>query len=182
MRKRLVVAARALFIEEGFTGTSTPEIVKRAEVTRGALYHHFSDKSELFQAVVAVEAASVAAAIEADAGMAEDAETALRLGADAYFEAMKVEGRARLLLIDGPAVLGPDTMDKIDGGAGRASLASGLAALRPDLDTGILAALTMLLSSAFDRAAQDIAMGGDQGKNRQAIGLPLSGISSGKST
>jgi AcrR family transcriptional regulator len=67
MRRRLLVSARALFVERGYADTGTPEIVNAAGVTRGALYHHFADKRALFRAVVEAEAAVVAAAIEAAA-------------------------------------------------------------------------------------------------------------------
>src|SRR3954470_21788575 len=51
-RQALLLAARALFGEHGYASTSIDEVVKRAGVTKGALYHHFRDKDDLFRAVV----------------------------------------------------------------------------------------------------------------------------------
>src|SRR2546421_12565335 len=50
-RGALMAAARELFAERGYAGGSTEEIVQRADVTRGALYHHFRGKDDLFRAV-----------------------------------------------------------------------------------------------------------------------------------
>ncbi len=50
-RDALIEAARELFAEHGYAGVGTEEIVRAAGVTRGALYHHFEGKRELFEAV-----------------------------------------------------------------------------------------------------------------------------------
>ncbi len=47
----LLAAARALFGENGYAATSLDDVVARAGVTKGALYHHFGGKAELFLAV-----------------------------------------------------------------------------------------------------------------------------------
>src|SRR5919198_2496978 len=62
-RKALLDAARELFAERGYTAVSTEEIVQRAGVTRGALYHHFRDKQDLFRAVYEQLETDVVAAI-----------------------------------------------------------------------------------------------------------------------
>ncbi len=59
-RQALVDAARTLFTEQGYAATGTEEIVAAARVTRGALYHHFHDKTDLFRAVMETIAREVA--------------------------------------------------------------------------------------------------------------------------
>src|ERR1700761_5811766 len=59
-RTALLAAARRLFAAQGFDDTGTEQIVADARVTRGALYHHFRDKADLFRAVMAETAGSVA--------------------------------------------------------------------------------------------------------------------------
>ena len=63
-RKRVLEAAKTLFITKGYAATGTPEIVAQAGVTRGALYHHFEDKRALYLALVEAESAAVAAEID----------------------------------------------------------------------------------------------------------------------
>ena len=157
MRARLIAEARKLFVEKGYAETSTPEIVRAAEVTRGALYHHFADKADLFRAVVQQEAATLAS--EIDQGAVADSGDPLTSGSRAFFASMAKEGRARLLLIEGPAVLGLTEMAEIDAGGGRQSLMLGLQQARPDLVETELQALSDVLSAAFDRAALAVSQG-----------------------
>ncbi|MGR3762075.1 helix-turn-helix domain-containing protein [Roseobacteraceae bacterium NS-SX3] len=159
MRERLIAAARNLFAEKGYAETSTPEIVKAADVTRGALYHHFDGKEALFRAVAEAEAQAVTKAIEA-AGKVPG-EAGLMAGSRAFFAAMAVPGRARILLVDGPAVLGAAAMDEIDAGGGRRALRAGLSAAGTGLGEAGLDALSVVMSAAFDRAALAIAEGAE---------------------
>jgi AcrR family transcriptional regulator len=111
-RAALLGAARQLFAEKGYAGTGTEEIVARARVTRGALYHHFGDKAGLFRAVMAAVAAELAQRLitgqlsRAAVGKA-GAWDQLREGVQAFLDACTGSDFQRIVLIDGPAVLGP---------------------------------------------------------------------------
>lgn len=177
-RTALLDAARALFIDKGYADTGTPEIVARARVTRGALYHHFADKADLLRAVITREAQAVAETIEGGTSMQDSALDALLNGADAYFEAMRVPGRARLLLLEGPVVLGLEEMARIDRQTGGQTLLEGLAHAQAAGALGDvpLAPLAALLSAAFDRAALAIAEGEAAEPYRVAIRALLTGL------
>lgn len=174
-RTALLAAGRKRFIEAGFAGAGTPDIVREAGVTRGALYHHFTDKTDLFRAVYQAEAQTVARRVEAATSHCADAREALLLGAQAYFEAMAEPGRAALMLIEAPAVLSAEEIASIDREAGGAVLLEGLAAVKP---AGVAAgaqmeALAAVLSSAFDRAALETARGADAAAQRRAVQVLL---------
>lgn len=178
-REALLRAARTLFVENGYAATGTPEIVRRSEVTRGALYHHFQDKTDLLRAVITQEALEVATHIDRHSATRENALDALVDGAAAYFDAMSVPGRARLLLIEGPAVLGHAEMRRIDSASGGASLRQGLShALDPDGGRSLpISELSEVLSAAFDRAALAIAEGGAPDRYSAAMQLLLAALS-----
>jgi AcrR family transcriptional regulator len=161
-RAQLIAAARGLFVEKGYGETGTPEIAARAGLTRGALYHHFTDKRRLFAAVVEAENAAVAAAIEAAAPQAgPGALAALRGGAAAYLSAMLVPGRGALLLVEGPAVLGAEAAWVSDARHGLRSLREGLAEAMAEGEIAPLPldALSEVLGAAFDGAALAILRG-----------------------
>ncbi|MEZ5778526.1 MAG: helix-turn-helix domain-containing protein [Paracoccaceae bacterium] len=168
-RAKLLDAARALFVEHGFSETGTPQIVVKAGITRGALYHHFADKRALFLTLVRQESAAVAAAIEAATAGISDPDQALQTGIDAYFDAMAVHGRARLLLAEAPAVLGYALQTELTHTQGGDQLAEGLARALPQLDAPTRAALTDVLSAAFDRAALAIAENRDRSAYAEAL-------------
>ena len=177
-RADLISAARKLFIEKSYGETGTPEIVAAAGVTRGALYHHFADKQALFAAVVE-EAAAVAQEIERASPPSLLPRDALIAGSDAYLAAMRAPGRTRLLLLDGPAVLGRAAMDEIDNRHGNRSLREGLlAAMRSQFMTRLpVEALTALLAAAFDRAALAIEAGASTEDYRAVLVALIDGLS-----
>lgn len=169
-RAALIGAARDLFLEQGYAATGTPDVVARAGVTRGALYHHFADKQALFHAVVADEAAQIAAEIEAGSATSADAIGALRDGAAAYFAAMRAPGRTRLMLLEAPAVLGPETMRRIDAETGARTLRDGISeTLGPAAAPDDIAAIADLVSAMFDRAAMAVSTGADESIYQDAI-------------
>lgn len=163
-RSALLTAARRLFADKGFADTSTPEIVKAAGVTRGALYHHFEDKLELFRAVITDEFTQVAAEVTSSATEAVgSAIEVLKQGGRAYLNAMTDTGRVRIMLLEGPAVLGQLELDRIDRATSTDTLRVGLeAAIQAgEIKALPLEALTVQLSAMFDRAALAISAGDD---------------------
>jgi len=165
-RQALLETARPLFAEKGFAATGTPEVVAQAGVTRGALYHHFADKAALFEAVIEAEADAIAAAIESATEDLTGAE-ALRQGGRAYLRTMREPGRLRLMLVEAPAVLGPDVLRRIDADTGGRTLREGLQQVcggGEDAD-----ALADLLSAMYDRAALAIGAGADPASYEVAI-------------
>lgn len=164
MRAMLIGTGRKLFVAQGFAATGTPEIVAAAGVTRGALYHHFADKEALFEAVIRAEALAVADAVRAVDYAGQAPVAALSRGGEAFLAAMRVPGRARLMLTEAPAVLGPARLAEIDRDTGGRTLVEGLAA------AGVAdAALAALLSAAYDRAALAIDQGAPEAPWRAAL-------------
>lgn len=155
-------AARELFIEKGFADTGTPEIVAKAGVTRGALYHQFADKTDLFSALIAREAEAVERAIGGGRPPSGEPWDELEIGARAYFEAMAFPGRSKLLLVMAPAVLGTAATTELTNDIGVTQLHAGLAAAPGNADRRELDAVADVLSAAFDRAALAIAEGADE--------------------
>lgn len=168
-RQALLDAARALFVSKGYNDTSTPDICAWTETTRGALYHHFADKRDLFRHVLLREAAAVTADILAATPDGLAPRAALIAGSEAYLDAMTVPGRTRLLLIDGPAVLGRAEMLAMDEDNAADTLREGLLAAITGADRVSVDALSSLLSAAFDRAALDIDGGADAARVRAAL-------------
>src|SRR5688572_15051877 len=113
-RAELIRAARALFAERGYAGVGTEEIVAGAAVTRGALYHHFSDKRDLFRAVhEELEQELVASIGDRIAGI-EDPWELIVTGVRAFLDACTDPALRRIALLDAPAVLGWEEWREID--------------------------------------------------------------------
>ena len=175
-RAALIQAARRLFIENGFAKTATPEIVAAAQVTRGAMYHHFADKADLFLAVAMQCAQEVADSVDQGSEGAISPLEGLMQGAKAYFAAMTQDGRAQLLLVQAPSALSIEQRLRIGELSGEKELREGLEAALPASTAARvpIAELTSLISAAFDQAALAIATGASPKNYEAAMHLLLS--------
>ena len=115
-RGRLIATARRLFAEQGFAATSTEEILKEAAVSRGALYHHFPSKTDLFQATFEqVEDELTAQVLQsAAAGGETDPMRILQIGFDAFLDQCLNPEVQRIVMLDGPTVLVWDLWHELD--------------------------------------------------------------------
>jgi AcrR family transcriptional regulator len=105
-QRALVEVARELFSRKGYAGTSLDEIVAGARVTKGALYHHFSGKQALFEAVfIKVEDDATKTIRKAIKGSKEPWEQ-VNAGIRAFFEVARGTDYRRIVVQEGPAVLG----------------------------------------------------------------------------
>lgn len=183
-RARLVETARALFAEKGYFATGTTEIVELAEVgTRGALYHHFTHKKALFEAVFeAVEqdlAERAAGAITATTALEQ-----LRQGLEAFLDASLDAEVRRIILVDAPAVLGWDGWREVEARYGLAAVSE---LLRAGAEDGSLTvadpdAMAHLLLAAIGEAALYIAYAAEPRRARAEAGRSLTALLSGLAT
>jgi len=178
----LVAAARQLFVTKGYFATGTEEIVERAAVgTRGALYHHFADKQALFRAVFeAVEEDLLTRAATTRSGT--DAWDQLVSGLQGFLGAALEPEVQRIILIDGPAVLGWNAWRELEGQHGITVIEAALQAAR---DQGTIRAqprreLAHLILAAVDEAALLVAHSDNPKRARRdasrALGQLLDGL------
>lgn len=158
-RTALMTAARELFTERGYADVGTEEIVRRADVTRGALYHHFADKRDLFRAVHEQMEGEIVAAIAARMDATADPLELLKTGTRAFLDACMDPAHARVNLLDAPSVLGWEEWREIDMRHGMGLVTAGLQA---GMDAGALRVqpvrpLAHLLLAAMGEAALMIA-------------------------
>ena len=158
-RTALLTAARELFTERGYAAVGTEEIVGRAKVTRGALYHHFADKRDLFRAVHEQMEGEIVDAIAARMDGTADPLELLKTGTRAFLDACMDPAHAQVNLLDAPSVLGWAEWREIDMRYGMGLITAGLQA---GMDAGVLRdqpvlPLAHLLLAAMGEAALMIA-------------------------
>jgi AcrR family transcriptional regulator len=176
-RAALVAAARKLFAEDGYAEVGTERVAHAAGVTRGALYHQFTDKADLFAAVLeAVEIDLTTRLIDAVAASAtDDPLAALVAGADAWLDASAEPEVRRIALLDGPAVLGWERWREV---GMRHGLGLVTALLTELMDAGAVPAqpiepLAHVLIGALDEAALYVALAADPARARVEAGAVL---------
>ena len=176
-RGALIAAARRLFAAHGFDGTGTEQIVAEARVTRGALYHHFRDKADIFRAAMAEAAAEVATRLIDEQLAAEAASPMqeIREGMSAFLDVCMEGDFQRIVLVDGPRVLGADAWEDLVERYGRSLLEQWLAR---SVGTGDLVdlpvhALSRLLIAMLTDASLAIARAEDPAAERADLGAVL---------
>ncbi|MGP3916898.1 TetR/AcrR family transcriptional regulator [Nonomuraea sp. 10N515B] len=162
-RQALLRESRRLFAARGYGAVSLSEIVAEAGVTKGALYHLFDSKAALFRAVLEQVQQEVAQTVAQTADVHDDLWARLTAGCQAFLSASTAPGIQRIMLIDGPAVLGWNEWRAMDEAASARHLADVLTVL---IEQGTIAPqpvapLTHLLSGAMNEAALWLAESDD---------------------
>jgi AcrR family transcriptional regulator len=113
-RGAILEAAGALFAGQGFAATSVDDIAGAAGVAKGAVYHHFATKEAVFEAVFEATSHSLVGPVIKAAMNAPDELDSIVVGSEAYFRACADPAFERIILRDGPAVLGWQRWREID--------------------------------------------------------------------
>jgi AcrR family transcriptional regulator len=184
-RTALVAAARPLFAQRGYAGVGTEEIARAAGVTRGALYHHFDGKRELFEAVyeqIEIELAERIAVGALEANVSSPL-GAMKAGAEMFLRVSTEPEAQQIVLLDGPSVLGWDRWREI---ATEHGLGLIEATLQAAVDAGAIdpqpvRPLAHVLMGALDEAAMLVARAEDAEKMRAEVGQTLAALLDGLS-
>lgn len=156
---KLIDVARDFFTKHGYADSALEDIAKEAELTRGALYHHFKNKKGLFHVVLETVQKDVAERIETEAATSEDLWEQLLLGCLAFVAAAVEPQNKRIMLVDGPAVLGWETWRMMDEHNSMSLLRGQLQIMEEQgcLKQGSIEAMTHGLSGALNELALWIA-------------------------
>jgi AcrR family transcriptional regulator len=180
-RAALVSSARSLFAERGYAAVSIEEIVRRARVTRGALYHHFEDKSDLFRAVFESVQQDLAKRLLDAASSQPDESKHLAIGCHAFLDACAEPDVQRIVLLDGPAVLGWEAWHESDVNFGlellqrsiEAAIAGGAVERQP------VVPLSHLLLGALNGSGLEIARSSDPARAKREMRKALDRLLAG---
>ncbi len=174
-RRNLVEIARHLWSEQGYAAVSIGALLETAGLARGALYHHFADKRELFRAVVESVESEVLAWMSGASNVPGGPWAELRWACGLYLSACADPGVRRILLCDAPALLEPEPSGGRRLAALRARLERALAEDPAQAET-----LAPLLLGALDAAALGFATRAEPGEAWQqmhtAVTLVVEGL------
>lgn len=176
-RAALIDAARPLFAASGFAAVSTEAIVRAAGVTRGAMYHQFADKTELFAAVFETVETELTQRIDVAVGESgqSDPIALMKLGAAAWLDTAAEPEIQRIVLIEAPSVLGWERWREI-------SLRYGLGLVQSLVEHAISVGsvfeqpaepLSHVLIGALDEASLYVARSGDPARARREVGAVI---------
>ena len=174
-RGALVAAGRRLFGENGVRATSVEDLAREARVTTGALYHHFPTKTALFEAVFMQAHTDLMTASTKAAQGASDGIDELARGFEAFLDGVLQPDMQRILIVDGPAVLGLARYTELDEQYAHAVIVHSLTAAG---EAGTITVedpetATRLLLGALTRGAMLIANSPDPVETRHAVGKSM---------
>ncbi|OUQ86201.1 TetR family transcriptional regulator [Brevibacillus brevis] len=173
--QKLIEVAREMFSKKGYADAAMEDIVKQAGVTRGALYHNFGSKEGLFEAVLASVQQEIGERVEAEAAKSEEPWQQLILGCLAFVSSAVEQRNKRILLIDGPAVIGWEKWRRMDEENSMRHLREQLQTIQEQgyLRPVSIDALTHLLSGAMNEAVLWISETPDQEKSLEEISAAM---------
>lgn len=163
-RRALVDVAEELFTEQGYAATSLDQVVAGARVTKGALYHHFSGKQALFDTVFerveATAGAAVRAALDGERDPWDQANDGLR----AFLEVVQRPGYRRVVVQDGPSVLGHERFREQEESSTFVAVVEIVRGVLPaewELDEEMLLTFTRIFFGALSAAGESVATSDD---------------------
>ncbi|NRS47484.1 TetR/AcrR family transcriptional regulator [Brevibacillus sp. HB2.2] len=173
--QKLIEVAREMFSKKGYADAAMEDIVKQAGVTRGALYHNFGSKEGLFEAVLASVQQEIGERVEAEAAKSEEPWQQLILGCLAFVSSAVEQRNKRILLIDGPAVIGWEKWRRMDEENSMRHLREQLQTIQEQgyLRPVSIDALTHLLSGAMNEAVLWISETPDHEKSLEEISAAM---------
>lgn len=178
-RRDLVDAGRELFVNNGYFNTSIGDLVDRSGVgTRGAFYHHFKDKAELFRAVFEEVERDLTLRSLASPPPGADPWERLTNGLQSFLDAAREPEVQRVVLLDGPVVLGWQTLRAIQEGNSialinelvREAIADGI------IDEQPVGELTHMIVAALEEASLLVAHAENPAKARERAARVLDRI------
>ena len=183
-KRALVDVAERLFTEHGYTATSLDAIVAGADVTKGALYHHFSGKQAVFEAAFErVESRATTGIVKATEGHKDPWEKA-QAGLRAFLAAVQEPAYRQIVISDGPSVLGHERFREQEERSTYAIVdeivRSVLTADEWDLDEDMLDTFTRIFFGAMSAAGGSVAVSPDPAaaalRVEAAIGFIMAGL------
>jgi len=177
-RGALISAGRELFAQRGYAAVGTEEIVQRAGVTRGALYHHFDGKRELLEAVYEQLESEMAARLAELETPGTGALETLQAGAEMFLDHSLEPEVQRIVLLDAPAVLGWERWREIGARYGL-GLIEGVLTIgmeQGEIRRQPIGSLAHALLGALDEVAMFVARSEDPVAARAEAGETLAGL------
>lgn len=155
----ILAAAGTMFAARGYAAVGLEDVAAAAQVTRGAVYHHFDGKLGLFGRVLDRTLADVADQITAAVSVVDDRWERFEVGCRTFLAACVDDRARRIVLVDGPALLGWETWRGRDAAHTGRLLDEVLEALAADglIDVPSVPATSALLSGAMNEGALWVA-------------------------